>query len=117
MNALRRLLLLVWLGFAAGTVHGFALDEIAVHDLAPQAIATLKLIDQGGPFPHRQDGKTFGNREKILPPKSRGYYREYTVATPGSRTRGARRIVVGDDPPRVFYYTEDHYRSFRLIRR
>lgn len=84
-------------------------------DLPPEAVATLELIQAGGPFPYRKDGSTFQNRERLLPQKPRGYYREYTVPTPGSRDRGARRLVSGGDPPVVFYYTEDHYRSFRRI--
>ena len=84
--------------------------------LPPEAIATLQAIDAGGPFPYDRDGTVFQNREGLLPQRPRGYYREYTVETPGSRDRGARRIVVGGDPPEVYYYTEDHYRSFRPIR-
>ena len=76
---------------------------------------TLELIERGGPFPHRQDGQTFGNREGLLPDERQGYYREYTVPTPGSRDRGARRIVTGGSPPSVWYYTDDHYRSFRPV--
>ncbi|MFU8896217.1 MAG: ribonuclease domain-containing protein [Gammaproteobacteria bacterium] len=83
--------------------------------LPPEAIETLRLIERGGPFPHRQDGTVFQNRERRLPDRAPGYYREYTVRTPGIRDRGARRIVTGGDPPEVFYYTEDHYRSFREI--
>lgn len=83
--------------------------------LPPEAIETLRLIQRGGPFPHRQDGAVFQNRERLLPDRARGYYRGYTVPTPGARDRGARRIVTGGDPPDVFYYTEDHYRSFREI--
>ena len=85
--------------------------------LPAEARETLKLIDAGGPFPYRRDGITFQNRERRLPDQPRGYYREYTVPTPGSRDRGARRIVTGDKPPAVFYYTADHYKSFRRIER
>lgn len=81
--------------------------------LPPEAIDTLRLIARGGPYPHRQDDGTFGNRERRLPPQPRGYYREYTVETPGSRDRGARRIITGGRPPTEFFYTDDHYRSFR----
>jgi guanyl-specific ribonuclease Sa len=81
--------------------------------LPPEAIDTLKLIARGGPYPYRQDDGVFQNRERLLPPQPRGYYREYTVDTPGSRDRGARRIVTGGRPPVEYYYTEDHYRSFR----
>jgi ribonuclease T1 len=81
--------------------------------LPPEAHDTLALIVQGGPFPHRQDGAVFQNRERRLPAQARGYYREYTVRTPGERTRGARRIVTGGDPPSQYWYTDDHYASFR----
>ncbi|HSM12156.1 MAG TPA: ribonuclease domain-containing protein [Lysobacter sp.] len=84
-------------------------------ELPPEAVETLRLIEVGGPFPHRQDGTVFQNRELLLPGRPPGYYREYTVRTPGVRDRGARRIVTGGEPPEVFYYTEDHYRSFREI--
>jgi guanyl-specific ribonuclease Sa len=80
--------------------------------LPPEAIDTLGLIARGGPFPHRQDGAVFQNREQRLPRQPRDYYREYTVRTPGSRDRGARRIVAGGDPPSEFFYSDDHYRSF-----
>lgn len=81
--------------------------------LPPEARDTLALIRAGGPYPYRQDGGVFQNRERRLPERPRGYYREYTVDTPGSRDRGARRIVSGGDPPAEFFYTDDHYRSFR----
>lgn len=81
--------------------------------LPREAKTTLGLIARGGPFPYRQDGVTFQNREKRLPKKSRDYYREYTVETPGLSHRGARRIVTGGDPVEIYYYTEDHYDSFR----
>ncbi|MNQ16150.1 Guanyl-specific ribonuclease St [compost metagenome] len=76
---------------------------------------TLALIRQGGPYPHSQDGTVFQNRERQLPAHPRGYYREYTVRTPGLSHRGPRRIVTGGNPPVIFYYTEDHYRSFRIL--
>lgn len=76
---------------------------------------TLRLIRQGGPFPHDRDGIVFHNRERLLPIKPHGYYREYTVDTPGLSHRGPRRVVTGGDPPEVFYYTEDHYQSFVQI--
>jgi len=88
--------------------------EIPVAKLPNEARETLALIKRGGPFPYRQDGSTFGNRERRLPLKARGYYREYTVPTPGARDRAARRIVAGRDGE--YYYTDDHYNSFRLIR-
>jgi len=83
--------------------------------LPPEAIVTLEMIERGGPFPYDRDGTTFQNRERLLPDRPRGYYREYTVETPGSRDRGARRIVTGGQPPEVYYYTDDHYRSFRRL--
>lgn len=76
---------------------------------------TLQLIATGGPFPYDRDGTTFQNRERRLPAQPPGYYREFTVPTPGSPDRGARRIVSGGNPPVEFYYTDDHYRSFRRI--
>ena len=82
-------------------------------DLPPEARETLARIEAGGPFPYRQDGRTFHNRERLLPARKPGYYREYTVRTPGARDRGARRIVAGRNGE--YYYTEDHYRSFRRI--
>lgn len=81
--------------------------------LPPEAHDTLRLIASGGPFPHRQDGGVFGNREGRLPAQPRGFYREYTVATPRLDHRGARRIVTGGQPPQFYYYTDDHYESFR----
>ena len=83
--------------------------------LPPEAVATLEAIERGGPFPYDRDGTVFQNRERLLPERPRGYYREYTVITPGSRDRGARRIVAGGDPPEAYYYTDDHYRSFRRV--
>jgi len=83
--------------------------------LPAEAWETVALIERGGPFPYRQDGKEFGNREGLLPDEGRSFYREYTVPTPGSPDRGARRIVTGGSPPSVWYYTGDHYRSFRPI--
>lgn len=81
--------------------------------LPAEARETIALIQRGGPYPHRQDGSTFGNRERQLPQRPRGYYREYTVDTPGLSHRGAKRIVTGGDPPDAWYYTDDHYESFR----
>jgi len=91
---------------------------VALGALPAQAQETHQLVLKGGPFPYSKDGISFGNRERQLPPKSRGYYREYTVKTPGSRDRGARRIVCGGEPPtkpEICYYTDDHYASFRPI--
>lgn len=84
--------------------------------LPPQAQVTLQRIARGGPFTHRQDGAVFGNYEGHLPRQPRGYYHEYTVETPGAHDRGARRIITGGVPPQVYYYTDDHYRSFRRFR-
>lgn len=83
--------------------------------LPPEAHDTLERIARGGPFEHSQDGAVFGNYEGLLPKQPRGYYHEYTVATPGARNRGARRIITGGTPPVVWYYTDDHYRSFRRL--
>jgi ribonuclease T1 len=88
--------------------------DVATVDLPPEARTTLQLIEQGGPFPYRRDGVVFGNYEKLLPQKPRGYYHEYTVPTPGARSRGARRIIAGRLGER--YYTADHYRTFQRIR-
>ena len=82
--------------------------------LPSEAKATIVLIRKGGPFPYAKDGAIFGNREGILPRQNRGYYREYTVKTPGERSRGARRIVWGKGGE--FYYTEDHYNHFKRVR-
>jgi len=90
---------------------------VRAEQLPAEARETLRLIDAGGPFPYRRDGIVFQNRERRLPAQPKGYYREYTVPTPGSKNRGARRIVAGDKPPAVFYYTADHYKSFHRIQR
>ncbi len=90
---------------------------VAAEQLPAEARETLRLIDAGGPFPYRRDGIAFQNREQRLPAQAKGYYREYTVPTPGSKDRGARRIVTGDRPAQVFYYSADHYKSFRRIQR
>jgi len=95
-----------------------ALPVVSVQDLPREGQKTYQLIHQGGPFPYEKDGTVFGNRERLLPRKARGYYREYTVRTPGLSHRGARRIVCGGEVPRapdVCYYTADHYASFRVI--
>ncbi len=93
------------------------IEPVAVARLPAEARETLQRIDAGGPFPYRRDGITFQNREARLPDQARGYYREYTVDTPGSRNRGARRIVTGGKPPVEFYYTADHYKTFSRIQR
>jgi ribonuclease T1 len=89
------------------------LPPIAYADLPPEAHDTIELIDEGGPFPYDKDGSTFQNREGILPDRQMGYYAEYTVITPGSPDRGARRIVAGADGE--MYYTDDHYASFQEV--
>jgi ribonuclease T1 len=89
------------------------LETIDIDDLPPEAVATLNLIKSGGPFPYTKDGSVFNNYEGLLPEKPSGYYHEYTVETPGSSDRGARRIVGGDNGE--YYYTDDHYASFKLI--
>jgi ribonuclease T1 len=95
-----------------------AVAPITWSALPPEAQGTHQLIRSGGPFPYRKDGSVFGNRERLLPLRDRGHYREYTVRTPGSPDRGARRIVCGGKPPtspEACYYTADHYASFRRI--
>ncbi|MBB1252089.1 ribonuclease domain-containing protein [Streptomyces alkaliterrae] len=82
-------------------------------ELPAEARETLRLIEADGPFPYAKDGSVFGNYERRLPLQARGYYREYTVPTPGARNRGARRIVTGDEGER--YYTSDHYESFKAV--
>lgn len=110
--------LLLCLPFAQARSHhsydDAAISTIAVAELPGEARDTLRLIKQGGPFPYPRDGVVFGNREHRLPAQSRGYYREYTVKTPGARNRGARRIVCGIVPE--CYYTGDHYQTFKRIK-
>jgi ribonuclease T1 len=96
------------------------LQTMTVAALPPQGRDMMALIEKGGPFKYEKDGTVFGNREKILPARQRGYYREYTVRTPGESSRGARRIVCGGQQPRApdaCFYTDDHYGSFRQIAR
>ncbi len=93
---------------------------VALATLPEQAQQTYRLVLSGGPFPYQKDGTVFGNRERRLPGKARGYYREYTVPTPGAGNRGARRIICGGPQPTepdACFYTADHYASFRLIAR
>jgi ribonuclease T1 len=97
----------------AATVGG--LPAVTLADLPPEAAATIALIDAGGPYPYRQDGVVFENREGILPVRPSGYYHEYTVPTPGSADRGARRIVTGENGE--IFWTDDHYDSFAWIAR
>ncbi|MBI3375523.1 MAG: ribonuclease [Betaproteobacteria bacterium] len=115
---MRFVALLLALAVACPAAAFSRIGEVRVAELPPEARATLRLIRSGGPFSHAKDGAVFGNRETLLPKRPRGYYREYTVKTPGSRDRGARRIVAGegrDGEGRHYYYSEDHYRSFRLV--
>jgi ribonuclease T1 len=106
---MRGLVALLW----CSALLGFA-GDIALDQLPAEARETLELIKVGGPFASPRDGAVFANREGELPRRARGYYREYTVRTPDARDRGARRIVAGRDGE--YYYTNDHYRSFRRIR-
>ncbi len=127
-NALRQSFLLILAASlmigAVGTVQAKSfwtddtLTTVSVTELPQQGQKVYALIAQGGPFAHDKDGVVFGNRERLLPQHKRGYYREYTVKTPGLRNRGAKRIVCGGlqaQSPDVCYYTEDHYSSFRKI--
>ncbi|WP_321796158.1 ribonuclease [Caballeronia sp. J97] len=93
------------------------LATVHIAQLPRQAVATLRLIEAGGPFPFEKDGVVFGNRERLLPRQARGYYHEYTVPTPRARDRGARRIVCGGPKKQLgdCYYTDDHYASFKRI--
>lgn len=113
-----RFLLVAWL--AIGSAFGFSfnresptVDIVQTAKLPYEAQQTLTLIKTGGPFPYARDGIVFGNFEKRLPLRARGYYLEYTVKTPGRRDRGPRRIIAGERGE--YYYTEDHYQSFRRI--
>jgi ribonuclease T1 len=97
---------------------GGEVASVSLSALPAEARQAERLIRTGGPFPYGKDGVVFGNRERALPRQPRGYYREYTVRTPGSRDRGARRIVCGGlqpTEPEACFYTEDHYASFRRI--
>lgn len=102
---------------ARGPLPDAVTASVALSELPQSARETFRRIEQGGPFPYEKDGTVFGNREQLLPAQKRGYYREYTVATPGARDRGTRRIVCGGPPrtPDACYYTADHYASFRRI--
>jgi ribonuclease T1 len=94
-----------------------ALADVALADLPGEARDVYALVGKGGPYPFDRDGIVFGNREKLLPAKPRGFYHEYTVRTPGVSSRGGRRLVCGGPPrtPDACYYSDDHYRSFRKI--
>ncbi|MFF4245752.1 ribonuclease domain-containing protein [Streptomyces sp. NPDC001822] len=91
-----------------------AVGSVCYSALPSEAHDTLGLIEDGGPFPYEEDGTVFQNREAVLPDQGTGYYHEYTVVTPGSPTRGARRIVTGEEAQED-YYTADHYESFDLV--
>ena len=95
-----------------------ALPEVALADLPPEARDVAAAVRNGGPFRFDRDGVVFGNRERLLPDEARGYYHEYTVPTPGTKSRGARRLVCGGPKkaPHACWYTGDHYQSFRRIR-
>jgi len=109
-------LTLAWSGVQARELAGPG-ATVALNQLPAQGIEAYQLIHQGGPFPFEKDGVVFGNRERLLPAEKRGYYHEYTVKTPRSRDRGARRIVCGGPTtaPDACYYSDDHYASFRKI--
>lgn len=100
-----------FIGGCGAAVAPTGLPVRALSSLPPEAATTWKLIQSDGPFPYRRDGVVFHNRERLLPQQKRGYYHEYTVPTPGSRDRGARRLVTGARTNEL-YYTADHYRSF-----
>jgi ribonuclease T1 len=99
--------------FAAEPPADWAGDSVTLSQLPLEALEALTRIASDGPFPYDQDGAVFQNREGILPERDRGSYAEYTVETPGSSDRGARRFVVDDDT--WVYYTDDHYGSFRFV--
>lgn len=118
------LLLSLWVAFPAlgqESRQSDVIPPVRLAALPEEARETLAAIKRGGPFPYRKDGSIFGNHERRLPARPRGYYREYTVATPGARDRGARRIVAGQGvtgdvrTSGEYYYTDNHYRSFRKI--
>ena len=90
-----------------------AVRSVAIAELPPEAQRTIRVVRAGGPFRYERDGAVFGNFERLLPRRARGYYREYTVETPGLKHRGARRIVVGARGE--LYYTDDHYRTFKKV--
>lgn len=119
MQVWLRLLVVFWLTIGSAAAFTFnresqAVDTIPAAELPYEAQRTLTLIKTGGPFPYARDGIVFGNYERRLPQRPRGYYAEYTVKTPGRRDRGPRRIIAGEQ--REYYYTDDHYRTFRRIR-
>ncbi len=111
------LLTLGLLSASPAQASGGQVPTISLQALPAPGVETYRNIQRGGPFPYEKDGVIFGNRERFLPMQKRGYYREYTVKTPGSRDRGAQRIVCGGPAtaPDACYYTADHYASFRMI--
>jgi ribonuclease T1 len=112
-----RLLIVAWLAIGSTLCtarEDRAVNWIFVADLPREVQQTLELIKDSGPFPYARDGIVFGNYEKRLPLRQRGYYHEYTVKTPGRHDRGARRIITGQGYE--YYYTDDHYHTFRRIR-
>ena len=115
--ALRAFVAAALVALAANAAARTADATIVAADLPKEARETLANVKRGPPFPYERDGVVFGNREKLLPLKNRGYYREYTVRTPGVKSRGARRIVCGGkaNAPDACWYTSDHYQSFSRI--
>lgn len=114
---MRKLILLCCTLFSL-LLGGNALAEtpsVSIKKLPAEAQEVLQLIKRGGPYQYPRDGIVFGNYERHLPMQKRGFYREYTVPTPNVRNRGARRIVSGGEPPYIFYFTDDHYATFRKI--
>src|SRR5262245_51853736 len=102
------------MSFVAAQQKQRSISTINAADLPKEARQTIALIKKGGPFPYKRDGVVFGNFERLLPLYERGYYKEFTVPTPGSRDRGARRIILGKAGE--LYYTDDHYKSFKRVR-
>lgn len=119
---LRRVCVALLLLLASAAGHALTPGVVEVAQLPREARAVLAAIRAGGPFAYAKDGSTFGNYEGVLPRQKRGYYREFTVDTPGSRNRGARRVVCGAEArdwsrnaPAACWYTDDHYATFRRI--
>ena len=114
-----------WTFFVVGLLFSFGVlakgtvpsSVIGFDELPKEAQRTLALIKKGGPFPYAKDGIVFRNYEGVLPKRKRGYYHEFTVKTPGTRGRGARRIITGGEPASSgeYYYTDDHYATFKRI--
>jgi ribonuclease T1 len=112
------LLIALLLSLQAWSKEVSRIGEVDLENLPREARATLARIKRGGPFPYTKDGIVFGNYEGVLPRQKRGYYHEFTVKTPGMRSRGARRIIAGGEPAisGEYYYTDDHYATFRRIK-